>query len=326
MPGRIERKTRESLEKRDHFAGILPLAQPFEPDLESIVERAQRLVAPAGAKVLLHPMMRKLEQASEGSIFSFGASEPTRTRMIFLVIDHVGVWIAAREGQLEHRGDLSRWPNPSAWPGGAMELARHTAWLEVVDLGFMRDRGIARLDRAFNRAAAVTAALAAVAGQVDPLGILWWPAQNAIGPDRFAAQVERVLGGEAPLELWLRWFYTKPLNEGDEDGILTRGLLSFTGFEIEVPPGPIEPELARAIVFEFARMVIDHGTEPRTGMVVALSGRRTATIRLGDSLTRPGLPVCELTVTEKLGSVSARSTTRPAAAPAQSAIRVGARR
>ncbi|MEM7499592.1 MAG: hypothetical protein AAF371_16575 [Pseudomonadota bacterium] len=307
MPARIERKTRESLEKRDHFAGIVPLAEPFEPDLEAIVERVQRLVAPAGAKVLLHPLMRKLEQASETSIFNLGSAQPTRTRMVFLVIDHVGVWIAAREGELEHRGDLSRWPNPGAWPEGAQEIGRHRAWLEVADLGFMRDRGIARLDRAFNRAAAVTAALAAVVGQTDPLGILWWPAQNAIAPERFAAQVERVLGGEAPLELWLRWFYTKPQNEGDEDGILTRGLISFTGYEIEVPPGPIASDLARAIVFEFARMVIDHGTEPRTGMIIALSGRRTATIRLGDSVTRPGLPVCELTVTEGFGTGNARA-------------------
>ncbi|MEM6942220.1 MAG: hypothetical protein AAF565_00520 [Pseudomonadota bacterium] len=301
MPARIERKTRESLEKRDHFAGLIPLAEPFEPDLEEIVERTQRLVAPAGAKVLLHPMMRKLEQASEGGLFSFSASQPTRTRMLFLVIDHVGIFIAARQGELEHRGDLSRWPNPSAWPEGSEALGRHRAWLEVADLGFMRDRGIARLDRSFNRAAAVTAALAAIAGQVQPIGLLWWPAMNAIAPSRFASQVERVLGGEAPLELWLRWYYTKPRQEGHEDGILTRGLLSFTGFEIEVPSSSLDADLARAVAFEFARMVIDHGTEPRTGMIVALSGQRTATIRLGESATRPGLPVCELTVSGRAG-------------------------
>ncbi|MEL6577762.1 MAG: hypothetical protein AAFQ81_17915 [Pseudomonadota bacterium] len=324
MPARIERKTRESLQKRDHFAGILPLAEPFEPDLEAIVERVQRLVAPAGAKVLLHPMMRKLEQTGETSIFNLGSSQPTRTRMVFLVIDHVGVWIAARDGEYDLRGDLSRWPNPSAWSTGTQEIGRHSAWLEVADLGFMRERGIARLDRAFNRAAAVTAALAAVAGQTDPLGILWWPAQNAISPDRFATQVERVLGGEAPLELWLRWFYTKPRREGEEDGILTRGLLSFTGYEIEVPPGPIASDLARAIVFEFARMVIDHGTEPRSGMIVALSGRRTATIRLGDSVTRPGLPVCELTITESLGRTGERAES--AGGASTDTVRVGARR
>ncbi|MEM6680403.1 MAG: hypothetical protein AAF675_21260 [Pseudomonadota bacterium] len=293
----MERKTRETLAKTEHFAGIMPLAKPATLDVATIMERAQRLVAPSGAKVLLHPEMRKLEGGG-GFRLGLGSGQPTETQMLYIVIDHVGLFISAREGQLQHRGNLARWPNPGLWPEGAKVIEGHTAWLEIADLGFMRERGIARLDRAFNRAAAVTAAMAAVAGDADPLAVLWHPAGNALPPATFAPQVARVLQGEAPLDLWLRVFFIRPREEGAHDGVLTRGLASFTGFEIEVRSGPLPREESKAVALEFARMLVDNGTEPRTGLIIGLSGGRTAQMRIGESQTRKGLPVCELVVTE----------------------------
>jgi len=296
MPARLEAKTRDSLSKRAHFAAILPLAKPFEPDVLGIVEKAQRVVAPAGAKVLLHPAMRQIEKAEAGRGLSSLLHRPTDTKMMFLVIDHVGVWIAARDEPMTHRGDLSRWPNPEVWPEGEAAIAKHTAHVEICDLGFMRDRGVERLDRAFNRAAAVTAAMAAVVTSSEPLGMLWHPAKNGVRLDAFADQVAHAVMGQAPLDLWMRWFYLKPETTGEKPGVLTRGLIPFIGHEIEVRPSPAPAEDALRLAHEFASMVIDRGARARTGMIVSLSRDLSATVRVGESRTRQGLPVYELSV------------------------------
>lgn len=285
MPARIERKTREALAKRAHFSAILPLSEAYEPDLNGLVHKVQRIVAPSGAKVLLHPEMRKLEKAETGGLLGFGA-KPTETRMIFLVIDHVGVWIAARQGPLEHYGALGRWANPEVWPEGLTSLSNHAAWVEICDLGFMRDRGVERLDRAFNRAAAVTAAMAAVAASSKGVGLLWHPARNALPIESFVDQVEQVILGRAPLDLWMRWFYVQPEDPALKAGVITRGLLPFVGHEVEVRPSQLAPEEAVELTYEFARMLIDRGTEPRTGMIVAPGRNLRATVRVGESSTR----------------------------------------
>jgi hypothetical protein len=296
MPARLEAKTRDSLSKRAHFAAILPLAKPFEPDVLDLVEKAQRVVSPAGAKVLLHPDMRKLEKAEERRGLTSFLYRPTDTKMVYLVIDHVGVWIAARDEPMTHRGDLTRWPNPEVWPEGAETVSRHGAYVEICDLGFMRDRGVERLDRAFNRAAAVTAAMAAVVASSEPLGMLWHPAKNGMRLDAFADQVAQAVMGQAPLDLWMRWFFVKPEVPQHRPGVITRGLFPFIGHEIEVRPSPAPSEDALRLAREFASMVIDRGARARTGMIVSLSRDLSATVRVGESRTREGLPVFELSV------------------------------
>ncbi|MEO1467949.1 MAG: hypothetical protein AAFV86_02750 [Pseudomonadota bacterium] len=304
MSARIERKTRETIAKSDHFAAILPLEEPYIPDTVDLVERIERIVSASGARVLLHPEMRKIEAAEQGGggLLSFG--RPTRTRMVFLVIDHVGIWIAARAGEYEFRSGLTRWVNTDLWPGGPAEVARHRAWVEIADLGFMRDRGVARLDRAFNRAAAVTAATAAVAEACNPLAVLWYPAKNTLPVNAFSDQVGQVVNGRAPLALWMRYLYIRSDDPELNEGVVTKGLAPFCDHEIEVLPSTLSPSDARAMAFEFARLVIDRGTEPRSGMLLTPGRSHTATVRVGESELHRGLRVYELTVSAR-GTASA---------------------
>ena len=297
MSARLESKTLESLSKRDHFAAVLPLAEHYEPDVLDLVEKIQRVVSPAGAKVLLHPNMRTLERADQGGLATLFTRQ-TDTRMVFLVIDHVGVWIAVRNQPVRHRGDLTRWPNPDVWSDGATAIEEHAAHVEICDLDFMRDRGVGQLDRAFNRAAAVTAAMAGVVASCKPRALLWHPAMNAVPSESFPDQVAQAVMGQAPLDLWMRWFYVKPQSAELRPGILTRGLMPFIGHEIEVRSSPVHEADALRLAYEFASMVIDRGARARTGMIVSLSRHLSATVRVGDSRTRDGLPVYELSVNE----------------------------
>ncbi|MEL7349505.1 MAG: hypothetical protein AAFN17_17260 [Pseudomonadota bacterium] len=299
MPGRVERRTRELLAKRAHFAAILPLAQPFTPDVEDLVSRMERAVEGSGARVLLHPEMRKIEAAEKGGGALSFLNKPTDTKMLFVVIDHVGIFIAARDGVMEHRGTLGAWANPEVWPEGPAEISKHRAWVEIADLGFMRDRGVEQLDSAFNRAAAVTAATAAVVEAASPLGVLWHPATNALSPQRFTDQFSRVIKGEAPVELWLRYITLKPEDMRDNEGVITNGLAPFTGCEIEVLPSSMSKDNARALAFDFARLVIDRGAVPRTGMVVNINRGFSATVRVGESAVHRGVNVYELTVEKR---------------------------
>ncbi|MEM9783761.1 MAG: hypothetical protein AAF899_14980 [Pseudomonadota bacterium] len=327
MLARIERRTRESLARREHFAAILPLRTPYIPNVEDLAGRIEKVIEGSGAKVLLHPDQRKVEAALSGreddsESFATGfarsltesitggrevrlpgglriGSGTTNTRMLFLVIDHVGVWIAAGDGEMEHRGKLAPWVNGDLWPAGVGEIGRHRAWIEICDLGFMRDRGVARLDRAFNRAAAVTAAASAVAAATDPLAVLWYPAKNALPVEAFEEQVGEVVAGRAPLAMWLRYLHIRPDEEGLNEGIVTKGLAPFCDHEIEVLPSTLGRKEARAAAFEFARLVVDSGTEPRTGMLLTPSRNHTAVVRVGESQIHKGHQVYELTVQQR---------------------------
>ncbi|MGF1554357.1 MAG: hypothetical protein ACFBWO_17915 [Paracoccaceae bacterium] len=295
MPARIERRTREHLAKHAHFAALVPLAAPYHPVVIDLVDRIERIVAPSGARVLLHPEMRRLERARATRIPLISGGH-TDTEMAFLVIDHVGLFVAAREGEAEHRGPLAPWVNADIWPEGTAGIAGHAAWVEIADLGFMRESAIEPLDSAFNRAAAVTAATLAVVDAAEALGVFWHPAKNALPPAAFAAQAGRVIRGEAPLAAWLRYLYLASDDDALAEGVVTKGLAAFTGHEIEVLPSLLPREEARVLAFEFARMVIDRGAVPRTGMIVSPSRQFSATVRVGESRLHPGLAVYELTV------------------------------
>ncbi|MEM6973117.1 MAG: hypothetical protein AAF577_09955 [Pseudomonadota bacterium] len=323
MPARIERRTREALARREHFAAIMPLETPYVPDVEDLAVRIEKIVEGSGAKVLLHPEQRKVEAAmagkggDEGIARGFArsltesitggrevrlpggirfGSTATASQMLFLVIDHVGIWIATGDGEMEHRGALGKWVNADLWPAGVGEIGRHRAWVEICDLGFMRDRGVAKLDDAFNRAAAVTAAASAVAAATNPLAVMWYPAKNALPVEAFEEQVSEVVSGRAPLAMWLRYLHIRPGEEGLNEGIVTKGLAPFCGHEIEVLPSTLSRQEARATAFEFARLVVDRGTEPRTGMLLTPSRHHTAIVRVGESQIHRGHQVYELTV------------------------------
>ncbi|MEM6422885.1 MAG: hypothetical protein AAF698_09870 [Pseudomonadota bacterium] len=305
MPARVERRIREQLVKREHFASVLPLSEPYAPDMEDLVARMEKAVEGSGARVLLHPEMRKVEAAEKGGPLNF-LSRPTLTKMLIVVIDHVGIFIGARDGRMEHRDTLGNWANTDLWPDGPAEISKHRAWVEIADLGFMRDRGVERLDRAFNRAAAVTAATAAVVEASKPLGVLWHPAKNAMSVQDFTDQFGRVIKGEAPVEFWLRYLFLKPEDPREEEGVITKGLAPFTDHEIEVLPSVMRKEDARTLAFDFARLVIDRGAVPRTGMVININRGFTATVRVGESAVHSGLKVYELTVSKQSATAAGR--------------------
>ncbi|MEO1460466.1 MAG: hypothetical protein AAFV49_23305, partial [Pseudomonadota bacterium] len=56
---------------------------------------------------------------------------------------------------------------------------------------------------------------------------------------------------------------------------------------------------ARALAFDFARLVIDRGAVPRTGMVVNINRGFSATVRVGESAVHRGVNVYELTVEKR---------------------------
>ncbi|MEM6489856.1 MAG: hypothetical protein AAF677_16555 [Pseudomonadota bacterium] len=302
MSAALERKTRQQLSKTPHFAAILPLREGIDLDMTDIVKRMERTVEGSGARVLLHPNMRKMSQGHGLSGMLGLPIRPSSLQMLYVVIDHVGIWVAAREGIMEHRGPLQRWANPDLWPEGPERIARHRAWIEICDLGFMRERGVAKLDRAFNRAAAVTAATAAVASACEALGVLWYPAKNAVPLEQFAKQFDYVIDGHAPIELWLRYLFTKSPDPSLHDGVVTKGLAAFTDYEIEVLPSMMDPQDAKALAFQFARLVVDRGTEPRTGMMLTPSRHFTASVRVGESQQHKGLKVFELTVAPRIAA------------------------
>lgn len=305
--GGLEQRLRKELARREHFSLLLPLPEPLAaPDPRDLREGLRAVTAHSGATIEIHPLMRGAQpKAPRGPLARILPTRPPEVsgQDLFFVVSDVALWIAFRDTPIGDADELGRFVNPETWPAGREDLSRHRAHIEICDLGLMGRTPMLPADAAFNRAVAVTAAAAAVARMALPLGLLWLPARGALPPASFRDQLARVLAGQAPLELWMRWFFLRGA-EGERPGVITRGLAPFIGREIEVRPS-IRPEAeALALAFATASMLIDRQGRVIDGQLLSPAPGLTARVRLGESRVRRGLQVCELTVPPPLARVA----------------------
>jgi hypothetical protein len=277
---------------------ILPLDAPAEAAGETEIHAAIRdVVAHSGASVAPHPAMRQDYAASRlGRLIAPRRATAGTHADHFAVVSDVALWIAFRDAPCTSRGEIPRFVNAETWPRVAASPAEHRAHIEICDLGMVGRNLMAPPDAAFNRAVAVTAAAAALTRFVSPLAMLWHPARAAIPPSSFRDQIGRLLGGQAPLELWMRWFLLRG-GEGENPGVITRGLRSFSGREIEVRPSSRSEAEALALAFAAASLMIDKGRVFQDGEMLAPMPGQNVRVRLGESSARAGLPVVELSAT-----------------------------
>jgi hypothetical protein len=299
--GGLEQRLRQELSRRQHFAAILPMPSAVPPpDIGALMSGVRAVVAHAGALVDLHPLMKGGGPDKGGGLARLMPSRaPVQTGQdYFIVVADVALWVAWRTVPLDHYGELPRFVNPETWPGDPAQLATHGGHVEICDLGLVTRRPMSAQDAAFNRAVAVTAVSAAIVRMALPLGILWHPARSALPPKLFRDQLGRVLAGQAPLELWMRWFFLRGA-DGQRPGIITRGLAPFIGREVEVRPSTRPEAEAMALAFAAASHLIDRGGYIADGQIFSPTPGLSARVRVGESKARKGLAVYEMTLPNK---------------------------
>jgi hypothetical protein len=113
----------------------------------------------------------------------------------------------------------------------------------------------------------------------------------------FFEAMDTLMGGRAPLKLWLRWYVIAP-GEMDDlcSGIVTSGLAPFIGREIMAPPSEVEPRFMIEHAFEVARALLDDKRPLADAQVIDTEDGDKLRLKLRARVAGVEGPVCEITL------------------------------
>lgn len=179
--------------------------------------------------------------------------------------------------------------NALFWPQAGQALAGHRAFVAIAAIGAEDRHGLVRA-----QAIAMTRLAAAVVHGMGALGLYWRGAEIAAPPGRVIDAVDELDRGKWPADLWVGYmFYGRDTAEAPVIGAQTRGAAAYLGFEIEVPPIPVNPNDRKEplrILFGATGFLLAMGHRIRDGQRVQILGERVTEWTLHHSETGgPGL-------------------------------------
>lgn len=282
----LENTFHGQMRPRSLFAATLPLAEPSDMARRRVVSLVGRAVEEAGGTAEEHeitPVLDGLQR--EPALVRLRRPEPEH-QLVALRLGGVGVAITLAPVRIRDVDGLATFFSPSDWERVGRDVKRHKAHVAIYDYGF-DDPGDAaggaprdNRDAAFDRAAAVTTAAAALASELEPLAIAWHAASVALRPEGLRTAREELMRDRAPLDLWTRYYRTDAL-PGENPGIITSGLLPFVGHEIEVASSTVDIRIAQNFARRVARDLLDRGLELAEGAVLKTDDETAARVSAG---------------------------------------------
>ncbi len=134
------------------------------------------------------------------------------------------------------------------WEDAAEQLAGHKAQIVVAELEGGEDFEARRegASRVMDLAAAVC-----ICSLAPVIGIYWTNGETVTQPEPFVAEADRMGDDAWPAHVWAQYFWIADARTGNP-GLLTHGLRSFIGREIEFEPGGYE----QAVLFERTGQIV----------------------------------------------------------------------
>jgi len=273
------------------FSVVLPLKKKDRIDPGDLITELRLLVEQTGASVRIDPRMAHQAQPRKGGLLASlrGSSAPD---VFAFELDGVRLRVSNHAEPFAGRGEIGRYVNPVMWDQGLGEFTDHRAYYKIHEAGIEGEEGP---DAIFDRAAAVTATASVVARFTEPVGAVWVSARNSVPRASFAAALEELRGGQAPLRFWLRWHVLPP--DGMEDhnsGIITSGLAPFAGHELMARPSAADTREMIDHAFELSRRMIDEKLTFTDGQIVGGIRGASLKVKLGMRHRREEAPVCEV--------------------------------
>ncbi|HUF55938.1 MAG TPA: hypothetical protein VMM55_05185 [Thermohalobaculum sp.] len=263
----LENTFHEVMRPRSLFTATLPLAEPTEMPRRRVVSLVTRAVEEAGGEAREHEINGVLDGLQrEPGLVQLRKPEPEH-QLIALWLGGVGVAITLAPVRIKDVDGLATFFAPRDWDEVGRAVKRHKAHVVLYDFGFDGEEQPAGRDAAFNRAAAVTTAAAALGGELGALAVAWRASSTALKPEGLAGAREDLVREHAPLDLWTRYYRTEAL-PGEHQGIVTSGLAPFVGHEIEIPSSPTDVRLAQNFARQLAADLLDRGLEISDGGIV----------------------------------------------------------
>ncbi|HUF85771.1 MAG TPA: hypothetical protein VMM59_00165 [Thermohalobaculum sp.] len=230
-----------------------------------LLAAVNRTLAPAGAAAALVLELTRFEQSAGRALVWHRPKAPPRAGLsvagiIVLVegFDRPAV-SAASAAALDLR----------FWPGGARELARAHGHVRVFEAAPALG---ADFDHNHDRAAALTAVAAAVAGLVTAPGVVWESSSMGLPARALSTAVAQLRQGGAPAALWVSAAGVGA-GAGAAGGVATRGLYPLLGAEVEVrAPGLARAEAER-LAMDLAAEILETGRPPAEGSALDQSGQ-----------------------------------------------------
>lgn len=277
------------------YGAAIALSKPVRLDRDTVYAALHNLVVRVGARV----RMIEEEPVKRGILSGLRQPSPEFT----CEIGGLRMMVSASAKPLCNASTMHSFINPSIWRGSLGGMTGHRAHLLIAEV--RPGDGDGDRDAMFDRATAVTLATAAIAGLVEAEGVIWLPARNAVPMGIFDTEMERFIGGEAPLRFWLRCQVLRPpVQEEREPGKLsgkvlhpgaaTVGMSAFIGAEIVAPPSNCERDVMLDHIFSLASAVIDENSELRDGADYGKRGGNMVRLRLRKAGSDSDRPYWEL--------------------------------
>ena len=276
----LENTFHEVMRPRALFTATLPLAVPTDMPRRRVVSVVSRAVEEAGGEAREHEINGVLDGLQrEPGLVQIRKPEPEH-QLIALWLGGVGVAITLAPVRIKDVDGLATYFAPHDWDEIGRQVKRHKAHVVLYDFGFEGDEQPTGRDAAFNRAAAVTSAAAALGEELEALAVAWHASSTALKPEGLKTAREELVRGHAPLDLWTRYYRTEAL-PGEHSGVVTSGLQPFVGHEIEIPSSPTDVRTSQNFARQLASDLLDRGLEMRDGDVVKDGGEAAARVEAG---------------------------------------------
>lgn len=161
--------------------------------------------------------------------------------------------------------------NSVFWSEAQQFLSTHKGFIALGARGKPSTLGLARA-----QAVAVTRLAAALCESMPSQGLYWRNAEVCAAPEKVIRAADQINVGKWPLDLWLGWTHFS--NQGDDPrafGLQTRGAAAFLGYELEVPPAPLnDPKEPLRVLLNAAGYLIDKGDTLKNGQWIEVEGER----------------------------------------------------
>ncbi len=239
---------------RPAFGATLPLgALPRFSGVELLVA-VNEILKGTGVMATLEPELTTFDESPEDARVWNRPKAPPR---IGLTVNGVTVLIEGHDRPAFGPSDLARLDFRS-WLEGPALISRARTYVEITEV---QATGGPDLDHNYDRAAAVTVVVAAVAGLPNAVAVVWHASRRAVPAEQLAPLVAALAKGQAPVPLWLGCV-ARPAGA---TGAATRGLYPLLGAEIEVAAPDLAVNLAFEVALDLAAEIFRTGEPPADG-------------------------------------------------------------
>jgi len=238
------------------FAATLPLkALPRFSGVE-LLAAVNEMLRGSGVTATLEPELTTFDESPGERVWN----RPKAPPRIGLNVNGVTMLVEGRDRPAFRPSDVARL-DIRKWPEGRALIARTRTHVEIAEVDA---RGRADLDHNYDRAAAVTVVVAAVAGLAEAAAVVWHASRRAVPAEQLAPLAPLVAAlatGQAPVPLWLGCV-ARPAGAR---GVATRGLYALFGAEIEVASQNLPVDTAFEVAQELAVDIFCAGEPPEEG-------------------------------------------------------------